>query len=76
MERGIDESGGVVQQRGWSAAGGPLDNTAISKTELLPATISRRTGRPELASGEDVARIHREYADLHACTGLAASPVS
>ncbi|RKN16641.1 CapA family protein [Micromonospora musae] len=52
-----------------------LENTAISKTELLPATISRRTGRPELASGEDVARIHREYADLRACTGLAASPV-
>ncbi|MEV6368203.1 CapA family protein [Micromonospora musae] len=52
-----------------------LDNTAISKTELLPATISRRTGRPELASGQDVARIHREYADLRACTGLAASPV-
>ncbi|MGW3610443.1 CapA family protein [Micromonospora sp. NPDC005163] len=51
-----------------------LDGSAISKTELVPATISRGTGRPQLASGEDAARIRREYAGLHACTGLAASP--
>lgn len=51
-----------------------LDGSAISKTELVPATISRRTGRPEPAGGEDAARIRREYADLHSCTGLAASP--
>ncbi|MGR6319906.1 CapA family protein [Micromonospora soli] len=51
-----------------------LHGSAISKTELVPATISRSTGRPELAGGEDAARIRREYADLRACTGLAASP--
>ncbi|TYB39636.1 CapA family protein [Micromonospora sp. AP08] len=51
-----------------------LDGSAISKTELVPAMISRRTGLPEPAGGEDAARIRREYADLHTCTGLAASP--
>ncbi|SCF04443.1 poly-gamma-glutamate synthesis protein (capsule biosynthesis protein) [Micromonospora coriariae] len=51
-----------------------LAASAISKTELVPATISRRTGRPELADGEDTARIRQKYAGLHACTGLAASP--
>ncbi|MEU9828050.1 CapA family protein [Micromonospora chersina] len=51
-----------------------LDGSAISKTELVPATISRRTGRPELAGGDDAARIRQEYAALHGCTGLAASP--
>ncbi|RQW94968.1 CapA family protein [Micromonospora globispora] len=51
-----------------------LDGSSITKTELLPATISRRTGRPELADGDDAARIRQEYADLHACTGLAARP--
>ncbi|MEU4482814.1 CapA family protein [Micromonospora sp. NPDC023966] len=51
-----------------------LDGSAISKTELVPAVISRGVGRPELAGGDGAARIRREYADLHACTGLAASP--
>ncbi|MEV4658726.1 CapA family protein [Micromonospora sp. NPDC049301] len=51
-----------------------LDGSATSKTELVPATISRRTGRPELAAAADAAQIRREYAGLHACTGLAASP--
>ncbi|MET8833498.1 CapA family protein [Micromonospora sp. NPDC004540] len=51
-----------------------LDGSTISKTEFVPATISRRTGRPEPAGGDDAARIRREYADLRACTGLAASP--
>ncbi|SCL21102.1 poly-gamma-glutamate synthesis protein (capsule biosynthesis protein) [Micromonospora pallida] len=51
-----------------------LDDSAISKTELVPATISRRTGRPELADGENAARIRKEYADLHACTELASRP--
>ncbi|MGI5521463.1 CapA family protein [Micromonospora sp. CA-259024] len=51
-----------------------LNGSAISKTELVPARISRRTGRPEVAAGVDAARIRREYADLRACTGLAASP--
>ncbi|MFI2652206.1 CapA family protein [Micromonospora fulviviridis] len=51
-----------------------LDGSVISKTELVPATISRRTGRPELAGGDDAARIRQEYAALRGCTGLAASP--
>ncbi|MEV5691798.1 CapA family protein [Micromonospora globbae] len=51
-----------------------LDGSRVSKTELLPATISRRAGQPELAGGADAARIRREYAGLHACTGLATSP--
>ncbi|MFI7523483.1 CapA family protein [Micromonospora globbae] len=51
-----------------------LDDSRVSKTELVPATISRRTGQPELAGGADAARIRREYAGLHACTGLATSP--
>ncbi|WP_176731824.1 CapA family protein [Micromonospora rhizosphaerae] len=51
-----------------------LRGPAIVRTELVPATISRRTGRPELAGGEDAARIRRGYADLRACTGLAAAP--
>jgi poly-gamma-glutamate synthesis protein (capsule biosynthesis protein) len=51
-----------------------LDGSAVSKTELVPATISRRTGRPELAEGEDAARIRNEYAALRACTELAARP--
>ncbi|WP_373367440.1 CapA family protein [Micromonospora purpureochromogenes] len=51
-----------------------LHGSAIVKTELVPATISRRTGQPELAGGEDAARILQKYASLHACTGLAATP--
>jgi poly-gamma-glutamate synthesis protein (capsule biosynthesis protein) len=53
-----------------------LHGSAIVKTELVPAVISRRTGQPELATGKDAARISQEYADLRACTGLAATPVA
>ncbi|MFG2053113.1 CapA family protein [Micromonospora sp. NPDC048930] len=51
-----------------------LHGPAISKTEFVPATISRRTGRPEPADRENAARIRQEYAGLRACTELAASP--
>ncbi|MEV0809854.1 CapA family protein [Micromonospora sp. NPDC050200] len=51
-----------------------LHGSKIVGTELMPALISRRTGQPQLAGGEDAARILREYANLRSCTGLAASP--
>jgi poly-gamma-glutamate capsule biosynthesis protein CapA/YwtB (metallophosphatase superfamily) len=53
-----------------------LHGSAIVKTELVPAVISRRTGQPELAGREDAARIFRKYANLRACTGLAATPIA
>lgn len=52
-----------------------LHGSAIVKTELVPAVISRRTGQPEFATRKDAARISQEYADLRACTGLAARPI-
>jgi hypothetical protein len=33
------------------------------------------TGQPIPSTGAEAARISKKYADLHACTGLAASPV-
>lgn len=51
-----------------------LHGSAIVDTELVPALISRRTGQPQLAGGKDAARISHEYANLRACTGLAATP--
>ncbi|MER7419423.1 CapA family protein [Micromonospora peucetia] len=51
-----------------------LRGAEIVETELVPALISRRTGQPQLADGQDATRIIREYADLRGCTGLAASP--
>lgn len=51
-----------------------LHGSAIVETGLVPALISRRTGQPQLADGEAMARISHEYANLHACTGLAATP--
>lgn len=48
-----------------------LRGSAIEKTELLPALISRKTGQPELAAGQDAARISGKYANLRACTGPA-----
>ncbi|MEU4641498.1 CapA family protein [Micromonospora sp. NPDC023814] len=51
-----------------------LRGAEIVKTELVPALISRRTGQPQLARGDDAARILQEYADLRGCTELAATP--
>ncbi|MFI7649237.1 CapA family protein [Micromonospora sp. NPDC049460] len=51
-----------------------LRGAEIVKTELVPALISRRTGQPQLAGGDDAARILREYGDLRGCTDLAPSP--
>ncbi|MBM0225882.1 MULTISPECIES: CapA family protein [Micromonospora] len=51
-----------------------LHGSAIVKTEFVPALISRRTGQPRLADGEEAARISHEYANLRACTGLATTP--
>ncbi|RZU75332.1 poly-gamma-glutamate synthesis protein (capsule biosynthesis protein) [Micromonospora kangleipakensis] len=53
-----------------------LHGSATVKTEFVPALISRRTGQPQLADGEDAARISREYANLRACTGLVATPTA
>lgn len=50
-----------------------LQGSAVEKAELVPALISRRTGQPELATGQDAARIARKYADLRSCTGLSAT---
>ena len=53
-----------------------LHGSAIVKTEFVPAVISRRTGQPELAAGKDATRIFQKYANLRACTGLAATPTA
>jgi poly-gamma-glutamate synthesis protein (capsule biosynthesis protein) len=52
-----------------------LLNNKITKTELVPALISRSTGQPIPATGAQAARITKKYADLHKCTGLAAAAV-
>ncbi len=50
-----------------------LTGTRITRTEFLPAYINRTTGQPELVTGAEATRISKEYADLHGCTGLAAT---
>jgi poly-gamma-glutamate capsule biosynthesis protein CapA/YwtB (metallophosphatase superfamily) len=51
-----------------------LRGSEIESVELRPATISRETGQPIPADGAEQDRIQRKYADLRACTGLAAEP--
>jgi poly-gamma-glutamate synthesis protein (capsule biosynthesis protein) len=45
----------------------------ITRTELVPAVISRRTGQPLPVSGAEAERIARKYASLRGCTQLAAA---
>jgi poly-gamma-glutamate capsule biosynthesis protein CapA/YwtB (metallophosphatase superfamily) len=61
----------------WSNDTGVLQVTLlgnkVTKTELVPAMVSRTTGQPIPATGTQAARITKKYADLHKCTGLAAA---
>jgi poly-gamma-glutamate synthesis protein (capsule biosynthesis protein) len=52
-----------------------LRGTEIASAQLRPALISRDTGQPIPAEGEEADRISGEYAGLRACTGLAEAPV-
>ncbi|MPZ27015.1 MAG: CapA family protein [Micromonosporaceae bacterium] len=54
----------------WVTLRGP----EIESVELRPAVISRETGQPIPATGEERDRIAGEYATLRACTGLADAP--
>ncbi|MFC7483147.1 CapA family protein [Luedemannella flava] len=47
--------------------------TSITKTELIPAVISRKTGQPLPVTGAEATRVTRKYQDLRRCTGLASS---
>jgi poly-gamma-glutamate synthesis protein (capsule biosynthesis protein) len=51
-----------------------LRGAEIDSVELRPAVISRETGQPIPAEGEERDRIVREYAGLRDCTGLADEP--
>ncbi|MGE5830852.1 MAG: CapA family protein [Micromonosporaceae bacterium] len=51
-----------------------LTGGKITKTELVPALISRTSGQPIPATGAQATRITKKYAGLHKCTGLAAGP--
>jgi poly-gamma-glutamate synthesis protein (capsule biosynthesis protein) len=48
----------------------------IVKTELVPASISRRTGQPLPVAGAEATRITQKFAGLRACTKLAAAPAA
>ncbi|HET6212517.1 MAG TPA: CapA family protein [Micromonosporaceae bacterium] len=62
----------------WSNDTGVLRVTmrgkTVTKTELVPAVISRTTGQPLPVTGTEAARIQAKYAALRACTKLAAAP--
>jgi poly-gamma-glutamate capsule biosynthesis protein CapA/YwtB (metallophosphatase superfamily) len=51
-----------------------LTGTVITKTDFVPAYISRSTGQPIPSSGAEADRISTKFAGLHSCTGLAAAP--
>lgn len=51
-----------------------LRGDEIESVELRPAVISRATGQPIPAAGQERDRILRYYEELRACTGLAPSP--
>lgn len=48
-----------------------LHDKKISRTELVPASISRTTGQPIPATGAEADRITAKFAGLRPCTGLA-----
>jgi poly-gamma-glutamate capsule biosynthesis protein CapA/YwtB (metallophosphatase superfamily) len=51
-----------------------LSGFTITKTEFVPAYISRTTGQPILSAGDEAARISAKQAARRGCTGLAAGP--
>lgn len=53
-----------------------LLGSKITKTEFVPAVISRSSGQPIPASGAEAVRISKKYAGLRKCTGLAAVPAA
>jgi poly-gamma-glutamate capsule biosynthesis protein CapA/YwtB (metallophosphatase superfamily) len=48
-----------------------LHDGVVSRSELVPASISRTTGQPLPVSGAEADRIVEKFDDLHGCTGLA-----
>jgi poly-gamma-glutamate capsule biosynthesis protein CapA/YwtB (metallophosphatase superfamily) len=48
-----------------------LHDGVVSRSELVPASISRTTGQPLPVSGAEADRIVAKFNDLHGCTGLA-----
>jgi poly-gamma-glutamate synthesis protein (capsule biosynthesis protein) len=53
-----------------------LRGTKVTRTELVPAVISRYTGQPLPAAAKDATRIAAKYTALQKCTGLAAGPAA
>ena len=51
-----------------------LRDKKITRTELVPAYISRDSGQPLPVTGAEAARITGKFAGLRPCTGLADSP--
>ncbi|HEY0637200.1 MAG TPA: CapA family protein [Pseudonocardiaceae bacterium] len=51
-----------------------LRDGEVAGTEFLPAHISRTTGQPIPATGEEAERIAAKFAGLRECTGLADAP--
>jgi poly-gamma-glutamate capsule biosynthesis protein CapA/YwtB (metallophosphatase superfamily) len=51
-----------------------LHGTKIVKTELVPAVISRKTGRPVPVTSSEATRVGQKYQALRRCTGLSAKP--
>lgn len=48
-----------------------LHGGVVSRSELVPASISRTTGQPVPVSGAEADRIVGKFNELHGCTGLA-----
>ena len=51
-----------------------LRDKKITRTELVPAYISRDTGQPLPVTGAEAERITGKFAGLRPCTGLANAP--
>ncbi|GII22141.1 hypothetical protein Pme01_17380 [Planosporangium mesophilum] len=51
-----------------------LRDRKVARSELVPALISRGTGQPLPASGDEADRIAKEFAGLRSCTGLEDAP--
>jgi poly-gamma-glutamate synthesis protein (capsule biosynthesis protein) len=47
-----------------------LHDGAVTRSELVPASISRTTGQPLPVSGAEADRIVKKFGDLRGCTGL------
>ncbi|GAA1791887.1 CapA family protein [Planosporangium flavigriseum] len=53
-----------------------LRGGTVTRSELVPASISRTTGQPLPVSGTEADEIGKKFADLHPCTGLGRVPRS